>query len=36
MYVISIGNDKRLQAVALAKCPQFLKNLDILGRAEFK
>ena len=36
MHIISIGNDKRLQATALDKCPQFLKNLDILERAELK
>ena len=29
-HFTSIGNDKRLQAVALDKWPQFLKNLDIL------
>ena len=32
MHILSIGNDKRLQATALDKCPQFLKNLDIFER----
>ena len=36
MHIISIGNDKKLQAVALDKRSKFLKNLEILGRAEFK
>ena len=36
MHILSIGNNKRLQAAALEKSPQSLKNLDILGRAELK
>ena len=36
MHIIIIRNDKRLQAVALDKCRQFLKNLDILRKDKFE
>ena len=32
IHILSIENDKRLQARALDKCPQFLKKLDTFER----
>ena len=36
MHIINIANNKRLQAVALDNCKQFLMNPDILERIEFE